>query len=247
MTVIVPGVRTAGTTVFSANNVANPTNLSPTLPTRVRGDVLLCWAWCRSNTATVATPANWTSLFAVQASGTGSGGSIYCFAALVDGSEGAPSVSWSGVTTGTSGDANGSVINAYTGIDVSRGISNIVDAAVQKSDQAGSTTTVTIPAITTATKNSLQVALAVKLLESAGATFTAPAGGWVEDNDSNTTSGTGHWMEISHVVQATIGSVGSTTCTPSVTTSSRALSVSFSLKCAKPPRSMGMNQHPTYL
>ena len=240
MTVITPTLRTGGSTVFSANNVANPTTLSPVLPTRTRGDVLLCFAWCISITATVATPSGWTLLtgFPVR-SGTAGGGSLYVFARLVDGAETAPSVVWSGVTTGTSGDSNGAVVNAYSGIDVSRGIANILDGPVQISDQTGSTTTVTIPAITTTTKHSLEIGVAFKLLESSGATFTAPAGNWFESNDSNTTSGTGHWIEMSYKVQDVIGSIGSVTATPSVTTSSRALGVAFSMKCAKPPRNVG--------
>jgi len=246
MSLIIPTFRAVDTAVFTSNNVANPTTLSPALPTRVRGDVLLCFAWSRSITATVATPAGWTLLttFPLR-SATASGGSLYVFAILVDGAETAPSIVWTGLTTGTSGDASGAAICSYSGVDVSRGIANIQAGTATSSDQAGSTTTVTIPAITLVSQ-ALWVGFALKLLESGAATFTPPTN-FTERLDYNTTTGTGHFGEISDRFLTAIGSSGSTTCAPSVTTSSRALGVSLALRRAQPPRSMTNFQNPGLL
>lgn len=231
-----PARNTAAAAVFTANNVANPTALSPTLPTRTRGDVLLCFAWSRSITATVSTPGGWSLLtgFPLR-SATASGGSLYVFADIVDGSEAAPTITWTGLTTGTSGDASGAVIISYSGADVSQGAASVLDGSATSSDQAGSTTTVTVPSITTALQNSLRIAFVIKLLESSAATWTPPAS-FQEDLDVNTTTGTGHWLEISSFVVAATGATGTTTAAPSVTTSSRAFGVSFALKRAIPHR-----------
>lgn len=232
-----PTFHAAGTVVFTANNVQNPTTLSPLRPTRSQGDLLLCFAWSRSNTATVATPARWTLLtgFPLR-SATTSGGSLYVFAQVVDGTDTDPSVVWSGLATGiTTGDSSGAVICSYTGCDVSRGALAALDGTVTKSDQAGSTTTVTIPSVTTTLRNSLVVGHALKILDSA-MTWTPPAG-WNEEVDTSTTTGTGHGMEISEKVFAAVGASGAVTCAPSVTTSSQALGCALALK--------GMRQKPS--
>ena len=74
--------------VASANNVANPTTLTPVLPTRATGDLLLAITSCRSITATVATPAGWAVWPGFpKRSATASGGSIYVFYKEVVGDE----------------------------------------------------------------------------------------------------------------------------------------------------------------
>jgi hypothetical protein len=232
-----PTFHAAGTVVFTANNVQNPTTLSPLRPTRSDGDLLLCFTWSRSITATVATPTGWTLLtgFPLR-SATVSGGSLYVFAQVVDGTDTDPSVVWTGLTTGTTlGDSSGAVICSYTGCDVSQGAASVLDGTVTKSDQAASTTTVTIPSVTTTLRNSLAVGHALKILDSA-MTWTPPTG-WNEEVDTSTTSGTGHGAEISELRFAAAGATGAVTCAPSVTTASQALGCTLALK--------GMRQKPS--
>lgn len=247
MTIVRPAFRALGTSSFTSNNVANPTSLTPGLPTRVRGDVLLCFTWSRSISATVSTPSGWTLLSGFPlASGTSSGGKVYVFARVVDGGESAPTVTWTGLTTGTSGDASGAVIASFSGLDTSRGLASIIDGSATSSDQSASTTTCTIPSITTLSGMSLRIAIALKLLESSGATWTPPSG-FTEFFDLNTTTGTGHWVEGAAAVVNAIGSTGTTTAAPSVTTSSRALGVSFSLRALRPARKMAASANPAVL
>lgn len=231
MTRLQPAFRAAGVSSFTVNNVANPTNLTPGLPTRVTGDLLLIWTWSRSNTATVSAPAGWVVLagFPLR-SATASGGTVYVFARVSDGGDAAPTVTWTGLATTTSGDASGAVICSYSGVETLAGAANVLDGSAASSDQAGSTATVTIPSVTTSFDRSLRLGLALKLLESAGATWTIPSGWDNEEADLNTTTGTGHFVEIADDLLVAIGATGTATATPSVTTSSRALGVSLALK-----------------
>lgn len=230
----------AGTVVFSSNSVANPLTLSPLRPTRSQGDLLLCLTWSRSIAATVGTPAGWALLagFPLR-SGTASGGSLYVFAQVVDGTDTDPSIVWTGLTTGTSGDSSGAVVCSYTGIDVSQGAGAALAGTATSSDQAGSTTAVTVPSVTTTRPYSFAVGFVLKILDSA-MTWTPPTG-WAEEVDSSTTSGTGHGLEVSGLRFAAVGATGAVTAAPSVTTSSRALGCALALKGIRQKPSPGID------
>lgn len=220
-----PAFRAAGTTVFAPNNIVTPTALALTAPAgRVAGDLLLLFTWCRSITATVATPSGYNLVSGFpKRSGTASGGSVYVFSRIADGTA-ADSVtpSWASVTTGTSGDASGGAIIAW------QNASAVLDGTVASSDLAAQTTTSVIPAFTTANANGLIVGFAMKQLELGSQTSTVAT--FTERLDQQTTSGTGHVVEVSDKVQVAAGSSGTATVTWSGTTSARALTVSLGLQ-----------------
>src|SRR5690348_12167077 len=198
-----PTFRSAGTRSFTANNVASPSTLTPGAPSgKAVGDILVLWTWSRSNTATCATPSGWNVLSGTpKRSGTSSGGTLYVFTRTADGSASdTPSVVWSSLTTGTSGDASGAVIEAYTGA------TELLDGSVSASDLSAQTTTSVIPATTTSVNNSMVLGFAMKLNESSGQTSTVAT--FTERVDDNTTSGTGHVIEVSEKLQATAGGSG---------------------------------------
>jgi hypothetical protein len=223
-----PSFHAVGAVSASPNNVGTPVTLTPALPTRSTGDGLLCFAWSSSNTMTVTTPTNWTLLTGFPiASGTAVGGKVYVFGEAVDGAEAAPACVFASLTTGTTGTPASAVVASYSNVITSSGFPAL-DGTVTSSDQTGSTTTVTIPSITTTLPNSLVIGFALKLGE-LSATFTPPTG-WNEELDTFTTSGTGYQTEISDKVFAASGATGSVTAAPSVTTSSRALGVTLALQ-----------------
>jgi hypothetical protein len=179
----------------------------------------------------VATPSGWTALTSSPfRSGTASGGTIYVFARIADGTgSDTPSPVWSGLTTGTSGDASGAGILAWSGIENDNFIQDVTAA---KSDLSAQTTTSTIPALTTNYANSLVVGIAMKLLESSGQTSTVS--GRTERADNSTTSGTGHIVEVCDVIKSPAGATSATTVTWSATTSARALTVSLAFAAVAP-------------
>lgn len=96
-----PSLIAVGTAAESAASVLNPTTLVPGLPAgRANNDVLLLLTSCRLNTPTVATPAGWTQLFQDSIVTGGSGVRLAIYTRLVDGSETAPNVTWSGLAAG---------------------------------------------------------------------------------------------------------------------------------------------------
>lgn len=100
-----PGWISSGTVAASAASVVNPTVLSPGLPaTRSNDDWLFCFTSSAAFSATVATPAGWQALW--NSTSPSSIGRLMCFACKVTGSETAPTISWTGVSTGTSGHAS---------------------------------------------------------------------------------------------------------------------------------------------
>lgn len=219
-----PTFRAAGTAVFSANNVANPTALSPTAPAgRVVGDLLVCVTESRSRTATVATPSGWNLVSGFpKASATASGGKIYAFTRVADGtaSDNA-SISWSGVTTGTNGDSCGARILAW------QNALETADGTPPAATDAAATTSFNIPAHTTGSPNSLVIGVGMRVNDTAH-TFTVAT--FTERSDDHTTTGTGHGTIVAEKVQTTAGSTGTGAVTPSNTTSSRVLAVSFGVR-----------------
>lgn len=220
-----PGNRGAGTAVFTANNVQNPTALTPTKNvSTVDGDVMFLVTESRSITATVSTPTGWTLVSGFpKTSGTASGGRIYLFTRTANsGADDAPTVTWTGLTTGTSGDSAGARILSFTGV------SETVDAAATVTDTAA-TSPATLPSITTATNNALVLGIGVKQSDTVQ---TATVATFTERSDDHTASGTGHLTVTATLVVATAGASGTAAITPSSTTSSRWLLVTTAFQAA---------------
>jgi hypothetical protein len=132
-----PGFISTGAQVSSAATVVTPTNLAPALPTtRTNGEWLFCFTACPSATPTVATPSGWQLLWNV----TGANGRLACFGCKVTGSESAPTVTWSSLTTGASGTpCTARVLNWGSGWLESAGLL-LVDTLGAVTDQAASST-----------------------------------------------------------------------------------------------------------
>lgn len=191
---------TAAAAVFSAGTVVTPTNLAPTLPVGYQvGDALLCFTACRSATPTVATPAGCTSLLNV----TGTNGRLALFGKIAAStSETAPTVTWSGLTTGNSGTPCGAQWAAFSGMPAT--IAGIVDILGTVENGAASTTAA---AAGTDITTSLHAALVLSLLtrlDDAG-TFTAPAG-FAAVGATGTTSGSDFALAWAFNVRASAGS-----------------------------------------
>lgn len=230
----IPSFRAVGTPVYTANSVANPTNLAPTKnASTVNGDLMVLITASRSITATVATPSNWNLVSGFpKASATASGGKIYAFTRIADGSASdAPTVTWTGLTTGTSGDSCSARILSF------QNGTTTADGTPPAANDAASTTSITIPAHTTSLAQSLVIGAAIRINDTAH-TFTVAT--FTERQDGHTTSGTGHGTVVASKINATAGSSGTATVTPSNTTSSRTLAVSFGLKAA--PTTVTLNQ-----
>jgi len=219
-----PAFRAAGTTAFSANNVANGT-LAPGAPTgKAVGDLLLLICTSTSNAYTVTTPSGWNVVSGFpKASGTSLGGKIYAFSRIADGTAtDTPTPTFASLTTGTSGTpASATILAIQNGTET-------LDGTVASSDLSAQTTTSVIPAFTTATNDSYVVGVAIKILESSGQTSTVAT--FTERVDQSTTSGSGYVLEVSDKVQTTAGSSGTATVTWSATTSARAFAVSMGFK-----------------
>lgn len=176
-----PAIRgSAAAAAATAGNVATPATLSPALPAHQAGDLLLCFTACRSATPTVATPSGWTQLLNV----TGTNGRIALFGKIAaSASETAPSVTWSSLTTGTSGTPAQAQCAVFSGVlspltvDVTGTVEN--GAAATATSASGT-------AITTLTDQDLVLALSTRL-DDAG-TWSAPAGFTLIDG-VGTTSG----------------------------------------------------------
>lgn len=217
----------AGTSVFSASNVAASTTLSPTKNASTAvGDLMILFTESRSRTASCATPSGWNlvSGFPV-ASAVTSGGQIYVFTRIADGTAtDAPSVAWTGLTSGTSGDSTGARIVTY------RNVSETLETNSALFDST-STTTITVQSVTTTTANDLAVSFSMVVLDSSQ---TATVTTFTEASDSSTTSGTGHAAYVAHKIQTAAGATGTGTITRSVTTSARTLQITIALKATRP-------------
>ncbi|HEX8753228.1 MAG TPA: hypothetical protein VF731_07415, partial [Solirubrobacterales bacterium] len=220
---MIPAFRTngAGAAVYTSNNVANPSTLSPTKAAATQnGDLMVLFTFSRSITATCATPDGWTLIDGPLRSGTASGGTWYVYARIATGAaQDAPSVVWTGLTTGTSGDSCSAAIVAYqNAIAVKDGTSNITDASVG--------TPFNLPAHTT-TKRSLIVAAAAKVYDSSSATITFAT--YAGRRALGTTSGTGHFGQLGEVVPAAAGTQAAVSVTSSYTTAVRTLAITVGL------------------
>ena len=221
-----------GATGFAASNtnaaiaISNPAGL-------MLGDVLLFIGWCRLITATVSTaPAGFT-LLSTFTSGTASGGRIWIYGRIVDGTEpGTVNFATNGVT-GNSGDLWGACIYAYRGIDTSGGITAIYDGTPTTTDASG-TTTCTYPALTISNADSMIVRTLARFQDLA-VTFT-PTATWSEREDSSSTVRTGAQHHLQDKLATASGVQAAVTVTPSSTTATRYLAVTFALKATQPPK-----------
>lgn len=228
-----PRQASTGTGSSAAASVVNPTALTPGLPaTRANGDLLVAISSCRSNTATPTCSAGWSAFPGTPvASVTGSGGQIAVFTRRVDGSESAPTVTWTGVTTGTSGDSSTSIIICYRYVDPA-----FQDGTVNKGTDAAITTTATIGSISPGFIDALVIGITIRINDTAH-TWTPPTSGppyWAERTDQHTTSGIGHSLEVIDAVFPAAGATGTTTVVPSNTTSSQGLSITLALAALRP-------------
>ena len=208
----------------SANSVANPTNLAPALPTRAAGDLLIIVTTCRSITATVATPSGWTIWPGFpKRSATASGGSIYVFYKFSDGTDSVPTVAWSGVATGTSGDSSQATITSCTGADPTTPSDQTVPTPTDASAANPS-----IPSITTVTAEALVLGIAMKVSDTAQTGTIANS--FTERGDNHTTTGTGHIQYVATRDMASPAATGASTVTASSGTAARCLSVPIAIK-----------------
>lgn len=173
LTNLSPGmVGTPGAIVASATSVATPTTLAPALPTNIAdGHVVLCFTTCRSATPTVATPTSWAVILNL----TGTNGRLALFARVKDPTwSAAPSVVWSGLTTGTAGTpvqaqcAAARDLKIISNVPVLDVTGTVANGAASTSSSAGGA------AVTTVLAEDLVLALSTRL-DDAG-TWTAPAG-----------------------------------------------------------------------
>ena len=208
----------------AANNNAVTVPLPATRPV---GSVLLLVAYCRLITATVATAPSGYTLLQTWTSGTASGGRIWLYGRVCDGSESAPTFACGGAVTGTSGDLWAVGITCYSGVDTSGGISAIFDGTPTVQDASG-TTTCTYPALTISQSNSMIVRLLARFRDAAD-TFT-PTATWNERADLGSTTRTGGQFHSQDKLATSSGSQAAVTVAPSNTTAARYLAVTLALK-----------------
>lgn len=218
----------AGSAVATANNVANPTNLSPTKHADTQtGDAMFLVTTSRSSTATVGSISGWTQL-TTAASGTASGGTIYVFGRIADGSGlDAPTVAWSGLTTGTSGDSCLARIVTYRNCSITTtGTATTTDAAA--------TTSLTMPTFTPGAADAAIICAGLRVNDTAH-TFTSRVAH--ERGEAHTTTGTGHGQLIYDLNAQGTSATGTRAIVPSNTTSSRTLLHTFAVLAS--PTSLG--------
>ena len=224
-----PVFESDGATVWAAANNNNAISL-PLPATRPVGSVLLIAAWCRLITAAApAAPSGYT-LLNTFTSGTASGGRMWVYGRICDGTEAAPSITPVGAT-GTSGDIFGAGTFCYSGVDTSGGITAIWDGTPTVTDASG-TTTCTYPALTISNSDSMIVRFLCRFRDAVD-TFT-PTATWNEREDAGTTNRLGgqhHWQDKAATASGVQAAV---TVAPSVTTASRYLAVTAALKGISP-------------
>lgn len=220
-----------GGTVWAAAN--NNNAITITLPaTRPVGSILMIVAWNRLITSSVTTaPTGYTLLSGFpKTSGTASGGRLWIYLRVCDGSESAPTIAMDG-TTGTTGDIWGACMYCYSGVntdDVSP-IDDVLDGTPTVQDASG-TTTCTFPALTITNSDSLVVRPLARFRDAVDTfTFTAT---WNEREDAGTTNRTGGQHFCQDKLATASGSQATVTVAPSNTTAARYLAVTLALKSA---------------
>ena len=195
-----PVLDTVGAAIASGNNVSTPTTLTPALPAHSVGELLLAATFCRSGTPTVATPSGWTQLVNVA----GTNGRIALFGKIAaSGSESAPSIVWSGLTTGTSGTPVQAQCAVFSGmLDTITGITDVLGTV--ENGAASTSAAASGNAITTVDPDDCVIALSCRL-DDVG-TWTPPAG-FTAIGSALTTSGADMSFAWAYQVKATPGSV----------------------------------------
>lgn len=221
-------LRTMGTPVYTSTNVSASGSLSPTLPARSTGDLLLLFAWSESTSFAVTTPSGWTPLLALNHGSSSTGGRVVVLGREVDGTETNPTVSYSGLTGGNSGTPAGVVIASYMDADLSNGVANVLDGSPTIQSNAASKD-IAMQAFTTGVGDSYIINIGVKPASGNAPNWTPPAN-WTEILDTNTASGADM---TSYIFTRSIGAAGSTataTATGANTATSANVSVMFALK-----------------
>lgn len=202
-----PGFIGFGALVASADSVATPTSLVPPLPaTRSTGDWLFCFTACTSAAATVATPSGWQSVANV----TGTNGRMVLFARKVAGGEANPTVTWSSLTTGTSGSpCDAHITNMGTGFKEVAGLLQ-VEVLGSVSNQASSATVVAGgTGITTSNDPTYVFAMGVRQDDAASSITDAGTGlVWGGLNGDQTTSGIDMLTALSWGTKSPAGAIG---------------------------------------
>lgn len=202
----VPSLISSGTQAATAASVATPSTLTPGLPgTRQNGDVLFCLTSCRSATPTVSV-SGWTQHFSV----TGTFGRIALFSRVVDGTEAAPSVVWTGLTTGNSGTPALAIVSCFRNLKVVAG-DPVIQIQGNVANQVASSTQATWGGGFggTAKNQSLRFALVTRQ-DDAGTWTPQFIGGvsWTANNHATTTSGADMSQHWDYFVMPTGGSIG---------------------------------------
>jgi hypothetical protein len=208
-----PGAISVGTLAVSAATVVTPTSLLPGLPSvRTAGDWLIMATASTSATATVGTPSGWQSLV----NGLGTFGRAVLFARKsVGGGDSAPTVTWSGLTAGSTGTpCTARIINMGVGFGESGGLL-IVDATGAVSNQAASTTIMAGgSAVTANTAGAIVFGTGVRQDEAATAIADAGTGAaWSAMFADQSTSGNDMLSATSFAIKNPPGVVGDHTFT----------------------------------
>lgn len=156
-------VGTPGTAVYVDTPVPASQTLTPGTGTGYAvGDLLVCFTSSinLSLTAQVATPSGWTKV------GEAAGSSAYKHALFVKvattTSESAPSVAWSGLTTGTAGTSCGAVVFALANVNTAN-LATVADVVGASSTGSSSATAANGgTAITTGLDNSLILKMSIR-------------------------------------------------------------------------------------
>ena len=208
--------------------------------TRPLGSVLLMVVCSRLISDTIGTaPVGYTLLTGFpKSSGTASGGRIWVYARVVDGTESAPTVACSSAVTGNSGDLWCASLYCYSGVDTSGGIQGIVDGAATVQDASG-TTTCTYPALTITNADSMLLRFLWRIRDAAD-TFT-PTATWNEREDIGSTVRTGGQHHFQDKLATASGAQATVTVAPSNTTAARYLAITMALKAIRPPKTASVS------
>ena len=230
------GTFNAAPGVASATSVVTPTNLAPTLPTHQADDLLLCYTACRLAAPTVATPAGWTQLLNVA--GTNQRVALFGKVAASS-SETTPTVTWSGLTTGTSGSTVAAQCAAFTGMQ--NNITGITDVLGAVENGAASATAVASgTAITTLIADDLVLSLTTRPDDVGVWTAGIPAG-FTEIGRIATTSGADMVIEWTYLVKTTPGSVAPADYTITSGSSFTSTGILIALKAVPAPTPINSN------
>ena len=215
-----------------ANSIASPGVATPGSPTHVAGDLLVVVSACRSRTSVPSLTTNgsgwaaWTAF--PKLSGTASGGQIAIWWKVAgSAAEPMPTVSWSSLTTGTTGDSFQAVCLSLIGAHLTAP-SDVTPPAATDASAANPS----IPTLTTATAGALVIGAAIKVSDTAQTGTIANS--FTERNDSHTTFGTGNLLYVASREMASTGATGASTVTASNGTAAQCLSVAIAVKPPSP-------------